>query len=81
MTCSQLIAHLDAIRREYGDIEVRVDADIFKDAVPKDVTSASVARYYVRPIGDIHIGQFTAEGQTRVVLYVGNEPRHIVQGV
>ena len=75
MTCSQLIAHLDAIRRQYGDIEVRVDADIFRDSMPRDLTSASVVRHFVHPVGEIHIGQFTAEGKLRVILYVGNEPK------
>ena len=80
MTCSQLIGHLDAIRREYGDIEVRVDADIFRDSLPRDVTSVSAARYYVKPIGMINIGQYTGEGTTRVILYVGNEPKQIIGG-
>lgn len=80
MTVSELRHHLENIQRAYGDIEVRVDADIFRDSMPRDVTSLSVAAFYVQPVGDIVIGQFPREGVTRAVIYCGNEPKLQMKG-
>ena len=77
MTCSELIAHLEQVRREYGDIEVRVDADLFTDTATRDVTSMAVHEYMERPIQEMIIGLFPREGNIkRLVMYVGNEPHY-----
>lgn len=75
MRISELTLHLHNIRREYGDLEVRVDADLFRDTAPRDVTSLSVAAFYVKPVADVMIGQYPSEGVHRVVMYIGNEPK------
>ena len=63
MLISELVAHLQAIYTEHGDIGVRIDKDFFGDAEPEN-------------INDIVVGQFTKEaGAYAVVLY----PHRIVQ--
>ena len=81
MKVSELIQHLNNIRGQYGDIEVRVDTDIFRDSLPRDVSSLRVEEYFVRGIGDVVIGYFPSEQTHRVVMYVGNEPVFNLQGV
>lgn len=78
MTCSQLIAHLTTIRAELGDIDVRVDSDLFTDHKPRDVTSVGTLEFFVRDVQSIVIGQWPNEGVSRVVLYVGNEPKYLL---
>lgn len=57
MLISELVAHLQAIYTEHGDIGVRMDGDFFGDAEP-------------RAINDLVVGQFTKEaGAYAVVLY------------
>jgi hypothetical protein len=76
MRISELTAHLRQIHAAYGDIDVRVDSDLFSDHQPRDVTSVSVLEFFVRDVQQIIIGQFPSEpSQTKVVLYVGNEPK------
>ena len=76
MKITELTAHLRQIHAAYGDIDVRVDSDLFSDHSPRDVTSVSVLEFFVRDIQQIIIGQFPNEpSQTKVVLYVGNEPK------
>lgn len=63
MLISELVAHLQAIYTEHGDIGVRMDGDFFGDADP-------------RAINDLVVGQFVREGGVyAVVLY----PHRIVQ--
>ena len=63
MLISELVAHLQAIYTEHGDIGVRIDKDFFGDSEPETVQ-------------DIVVGQFTKEAGTyAVVLY----PHRIVQ--
>lgn len=58
-----------------GDLDVRVDADIFKDTMPRDITSTAVRSFYVQDVLSVNLGSFPHEGNVeRVVLYVGNEP-------
>lgn len=79
MRCSELREHLRTIMALHGDIEVRVDTDIFRDSMPRDVTSLDVATFYLRNVGDIAIGVWPHEGGTeRVILYCGNEPKVIL---
>ena len=76
MRITELSNHLRQIHAAYGDIDVRVDSDLFTDHAPHDVTSVSVLEFFVRDIQQIIIGQFPSEpSQTKVVLYVGNEPK------
>lgn len=76
MRITELSNHLRQIHAAYGDIDVRVDSDLFSDHHPRDVTSVSVLEFFVRDIQQIIIGQFPNEpSQTKVVLYVGNEPK------
>lgn len=76
MRISQLVRSLHEIASVHGDIEVRVDSDLFSDHIPRDVTSAGIIEYFVRPVQNIIIGQFMSEPEmTKVVLYVGNEPK------
>jgi hypothetical protein len=57
MTITELVAHLQAIYTEHGDIGVRMDADFTKDTEPQAVT-------------DLVVGKFLREeGQYAVVLY------------
>ncbi|HBB26307.1 MAG TPA: hypothetical protein DCZ59_08585 [Bacteroidetes bacterium] len=57
MLISELVAHLQAIYTEHGDIGVRMDGDFFGDAEP-------------HPISDLVVGQFVREaGLYAVVLY------------
>lgn len=81
MRVSELIQHLNNIRGQYGDIEVRVDTDIFRDTAPRDVSSLRVEEYFIRSVGDVLIGYFPSESTHRVVMYVGNEPQLNLQGV
>ncbi|CAB4141849.1 hypothetical protein UFOVP422_23 [uncultured Caudovirales phage] len=80
MTCSELIQHLELIRRQIGDVDVRVDSDLFSDHATRDVTSVGILDYFVRDVQAIVLGSFPGEGAnvTRVVLYVGNEPKYKV---
>jgi hypothetical protein len=76
MRITELTNHLRQIHAAYGDIDVRVDSDLFSDHQPRDVTSVTVLEFFVRDIQQIIIGQFPSEpSQTKVVLYVGNEPK------
>jgi hypothetical protein len=79
MKCSELISHLEQIRRCYGDIDVRVDSDLFSDHATRDVTSIGMLEFYVRDIQALVIGMYPSEGPNvrRVVLYVGNEPKYL----
>jgi hypothetical protein len=79
MKCSELISHLEQIRRAYGDIDVRVDSDLFSDHATRDVTSIGMLEFYVRDIQALVIGMYPTEGPNvrRVVLYVGNEPKYL----
>lgn len=57
MTITELVAHLQAIYTEHGDIGVRMDADFTKDTEPQAVT-------------DLVVGKFLREeGHYAVVLY------------
>lgn len=79
MTINELIGHLEQIRGVHGNVEVRVDSDLFSDHIPRDVTSAGIIEYFVRPIQTIILGKFPNEShETKVVLYVGNEPRYTI---
>lgn len=80
MTCSELITHLEIIRRQIGDVDVRVDSDLFSDHDTRDVTSVGLVDYFIRDVQAIVLGTFPNEGAnvTRVVLYVGNEPKYKV---
>lgn len=80
MTCSELITHLEMIRAQVGDIDVRVDSDLFSDHATRDVTSVGLVDYFIRDVQAIVLGMFPSEGAnvTRVVLYVGNEPKYKV---
>lgn len=80
MKCSELIQHLELIRRQLGDIDVRVDSDLFSDHATRDVTSVGLVDYFIRDVQAIVLGSFPNEGAnvTRVVLYVGNEPKYKV---
>lgn len=76
MTVTELMQHLRQIHSVYGDIDVRVDSDLFSDHRPRDVTSTTVQEFFVRDVQEIIIGQFLYEpSQAKVVLYVGNEPK------
>ena len=79
MKCSELISHLEQIRRGYGDIDVRVDSDLFSDHATRDVTSIGMLEFYVRDIQALVIGMYPGEvpNVRRVVLYVGNEPKYL----
>lgn len=77
MKINELITHLEQIRAVHGNIEVRVDSDLFSDHLPRTVTSAGIIEYFVRPIQTIVLGKFASEAnETKVVLYVGNEPKY-----
>lgn len=80
MTCSELITHLELIRKQIGDVDVRVDSDLFSDHATRDVTSVGLVDYFIRDVQAIVLGMFPSEGAnvTRVVLYVGNEPKYKV---
>lgn len=80
MTCSELITHLELIKRQIGDVDVRVDSDLFSDHATRDVTSVGLVDYFIRDVQAIVLGMFPSEGAnvTRVVLYVGNEPKYKV---
>lgn len=80
MKCSELIQHLELIRRQLGDIDVRVDSDLFSDHATRDVTSVGLVDYFIRDVQAVVLGSFPNEGAnvTRVVLYVGNEPKYKV---
>lgn len=80
MKCSDLILHLDIIRRQIGDVDVRVDSDLFSDHETRDVSSVGLVDYFIRDVQAIVLGTFPNEGAnvTRVVLYVGNEPKYKV---
>lgn len=80
MTCSELITHLELIKRQIGDVDVRVDSDLFSDHETRDVTSVGLVDYFIRDVQAIVLGMFPNEGAnvTRVVLYVGNEPKYKV---
>lgn len=80
MKCSELIQHLELIRRQLGDIDVRVDSDLFSDHATRDVTSVGLVDYFIRDVQAVVLGSFPNEGAnvTRVVLYVGNEPKYNV---
>ena len=80
MTCSELITHLELIRKQIGDVDVRVDSDLFSDHATRDVTSVGIVDYFIRDVQAIVLGMFPNEGAnvTRVVLYVGNEPKYKV---
>lgn len=80
MKCSELIQHLELIKRQLGDIDVRVDSDLFSDHATRDVTSVGLVDYFIRDVQAIVLGTFPSEGAnvTRVVLYVGNEPKYKV---
>lgn len=80
MKCSELITHLEMIRAQCGDIDVRVDSDLFSDHATRDVTSVGLVDYFIRDVQAIVLGMFPSEGAnvTRVVLYVGNEPKYKV---
>lgn len=80
MKCSELITHLEMIRAQVGDIDVRVDSDLFTDHATRDVTSVGLVDYFIRDVQAIVLGMFPSEGAnvTRVVLYVGNEPKYKV---
>lgn len=80
MTCSELITHLEIIRKQIGDVDVRVDSDLFSDHATRDVTSVGLVDYFIRDVHAIVLGSFPNEGAniTRVVLYVGNEPKYKV---
>jgi len=79
MKCSELISHLEQVRAGYGDIDVRVDSDLFTDHVTRDITSVGMLEFYVRDIQALVIGIYPSEGPNvrRVVLYVGNEPKYL----
>lgn len=80
MRISQLVNHLQTIRAAKGDLDVRIDADIFRDSMPRDVSSMRVQSFYVQDVQSINIGSYPNEGAVeRVVLYVGNEP-HLTLG-
>ena len=80
MTCSELITHLELIKKQIGDVDVRVDSDLFSDHATRDVTSVGLVDYFIRDVQAIVLGMFPNEGAnvTRVVLYVGNEPKYKV---
>lgn len=79
MTINELIHHLEQIRAVHGNIEVRVDSDLFSDHIPRGITSAGIIDYFVRPVQTIILGKFPSEAnETKVVLYVGNEPKYTV---
>ena len=80
MTCSELITHLELIRKQIGDVDVRVDSDLFSDHATRDVTSVGLVDYFIRDVQAIVLGMFPNEGVnvTRGVLYVGNEPKYKV---
>lgn len=79
MKISELTQHLRSIASVYGDIDVRVDSDLFTDHEPREVTSASIIEFFVRDIQEIIIGQFPNEQRSvKAVLYVGNEPKSVI---
>ena len=76
MTVSQLKAHLDNIQAYYGDLEIRIDADLFRDTNTRDLTSIRVVELLL-DVESINIGIWSHENDKhRVVFYCGNEPKY-----
>lgn len=75
---TEMMAHLKAFYQAFGDIDVYVDTDIFKDHIPRGVSSLQAIELLKTPAAFID-GHFPNEGvEHRVVIYIGNEPKHIL---
>lgn len=75
MKATELIHHCQAFISEYGDVDVFVDADIWRNTMPMNITSVRVLDLLREPQFIVD-GQFPHEGvDHRMVVYVGNEPR------
>jgi hypothetical protein len=76
MKISEIVKHLRAFHEAYGDIDVYIDTDIFKDTAPRGVTSLQSIELLRTPCAFID-GHFPNEGvEHRVVIYIGNEPNY-----
>lgn len=75
MKARELIKHLTNFINEYGDVDVYVDADIWRNTMPMNTTSVRVLDILREPQFIVD-GQFPNENvEHRMVIYVGNEPR------
>lgn len=77
MKCSEMIHHLQQLKTYLGDVDVLVDADVWRDTMPRDVTS--FAHFVMPPLAFAH-GIFVNEAErNKVIIYVGNEPKATIQ--
>lgn len=77
MRCSEMIHHLTQLRTLLGDVEVLIDADVWRDTLPLPATSAA---HLLLPVQAFVEGVFVHDKQTsKVVIYVGNEPKAVIQ--
>lgn len=74
MKLSEAIYHLQQLKRWLGDVELLVDTDIWKDTMPRGVTSLSAVELLKPPVSFVE-GVFTHDNKSTVVMYVGNEPK------